>query len=507
MSSASSEITADRKLILVTGATGYVGARLVPRLVEAGYRVRAAGRSLPKLRSRPWANDPHVELVELNVFNRESLETALRGVAAAFYFVHSMNLESTDFAASDRLAAQIMVEASVAVGLPRIIYLGGLGESTKDLSKHLRSRAEVAAILSAGPVPVTVLRAGMILGSGSTSFEILRYLVERLPVMITPRWVVTPSQPIAVRNVLTYLIECLRVPETIGRSFDIGGPDVLPYCDLMQIYAEEARLGRRMIIPVPVFTPTLSSYWIHFVTPVPSYIARPLAEGLRNPVVCQENEITKLIPQRLLPCREAIKLALERIETHQVESRWTDAGVTPPPEWANPGDPHWAGGTFYTDERIIKVTDSPAEVWYRIERLGGKTGWYYGNWLWKLRGYIDRLLGGVGLNRGRRNEQELFPGDALDFWRVMLVEKERKLMLHAEMILPGEAFLEFHISQGDGYTEVRQTARFLPHGLSGLLYWWAVTPLHEFVFNGMLRGIAAASRKQIMEGPHRVERT
>jgi uncharacterized protein YbjT (DUF2867 family) len=497
----------EKQLVVVTGATGYVGARLVPRLLEAGYRVRACGRSLVKLSSRPWAKHEDVELVKVDVFDKESLKIALAGAFAAFYFVHSMNSDNKDFAAADRVAADNMVEAAASTGLKRIIYLGGLGEDSPDLSKHLRSRAEVATILEAGPVPVTVLRAGMILGSGSTSFEILRYLVERLPVMITPRWVSTPSQPIAVRNVLYYLIECLRVDATTGRSFDIGGPEVLTYKDLMQVYSVEAGLGKRWIFPVPVFTPTISSYWIHFVTPVPAYIARPLAEGLRNPVVCKNNDILALIPQPLLDCRTAIAIALECIDQHRVESRWTDAGELPivPAEWPSPGDPDWAGGTVYEDNRVIKVSDSPAQVWYRLVRLGGKTGWYYGNWLWKLRGYMDRIIGGVGLNRGRRNELELLPGDALDFWRVVDVENERSLLLVAEMKLPGKAFLQFSITNnGDGVTVVQQNARFQPQGLLGLLYWWAVTPLHEFVFNGMLRGIAAGIDGKILEGPSRV---
>jgi uncharacterized protein YbjT (DUF2867 family) len=496
-----------KPLVLVTGATGYVGARLVPRLIEAGYRVRAAGRSLRKLQSRPWSSSANLELVELDVFDQEQLKKALTGCFAAFYFVHSMNAKTKDFANSDRKAAKGMAEAAEAAGLQRIIYLGALGENNADLSKHLKSRAEVADVLREGKVPVTELRAGMILGSGSTSFEILRYLVERLPVMITPKWLETPCQPIAIRNVLVYLIGCLSEEQTTGRAFDIGGPTVVTYRELMQTYAEAAGLGRRWIMTVPVFTPRLSSYWIHFVTPVPSYIARPLAEGLRNPVVCKDNAILDLIPQKLLSYRESIDIALDRIQHHSVESRWTDAGKIPPAEWVSPGDPGWAGGNYYEDNRVIVVKEAPSAVWDRLVRLGGSTGWYYGNWLWALRGFLDRLIGGVGLNRGRRNPLELWPGDALDFWRVNIVEPEKRLLLIAEMILPGMASLEFRITpQEDGTTKVQQIARYVPQGVLGLMYWWGISVLHEFVFTGMLKGVATGDRSHIVEGPRKARR-
>ncbi len=493
----------EKKLVLVTGATGYVGARLIPLLLEAGYLVRAAGRSLAKLKARPFAGQEGVELCSLNVLERTDLKAALKDVYAVYYLVHSMNSKSRDFAEADRLAAKNMAAEAEEAGVRRIIYLGGLGEDSPELSKHLRSRAETGEILKSGKVPVTILRAGMILGSGSTSFEILRYLVERLPFMITPRWVKTPSQPIAIRNVLNYLVGCLGIEATTGETYDIGGPEVITYMELMQTYARRAGLPRRVILPVPVFTPRISSYWIHFVTPVPAYIARPLAEGLRNPVVCKNNEILKLIPQDLLDADTAIGIALERMRSQTVESSWTDAGSMPADEWLAPGDPGWAGGTYYEDSRIITVSDTTKEVWQRLVRLGGKTGWYYGNWLWKLRGFMDRMLGGVGLNRGRRNENELGVGDALDFWRVVEVEEEKHLLLLAEMKLPGEAILEFQICPQGTHTQVRQIARFVPHGLLGLLYWWAVTPLHEFVFSGMLKGVAAKSPATIVEGPHK----
>lgn len=490
------------KPVLVLGATGYVGGRLVPQLLEAGYTLRAVSRSLQKLQGKPWAAHPNIQLVSADVTNQDALVKAIEGCGTAFYLVHSMNPTHTDFAKADRTAAQLMVNAAELAQLERIIYLGGLGEDSPDLSKHLRSRAEVAQILSSGSVPATILRAAMIIGSGSASFEILRYLVDRLPVMITPRWVSTPSQPIAIRNVLAYLIGCLENPETTGQMFDIGGPEVIRYRELMEIYAEEAHLPKRWIIPVPVFTPRLSSYWIHLVTPVPAYIARPLAEGLKNPTVCKENKIRTLIPQPLLSCREAIHLALDKLQHHDVETHWTDAGSLPPVESVYPGDPNWSGGTVYKDQREITIQTSPDMLWEHLVRIGGSTGWYYGNGLWRLRGLLDRLFGGVGDRRGRRHPYLLMPGDALDFWRVLEVQPHRHLKLLAEMKLPGKAILSFELQpQTDGSTRLIQTAWFVSRGLSGLLYWYSVMPLHHFVFNGMLRGIAHASGKPLRSGP------
>ena len=494
-------------LILVTGATGYIGGRLVPQLLAEGYRVRATARNPLKLKTRPWADHPAVELMAADAFDAASMREAMQGCAAAYYLVHSMNPGTADFAEADRRAATIVSGAAAAAGVGRLIYLSGLGDAPASLSEHLSSRAEVARILRQGPVPVTVLRAAMIIGSGSASFEILRYLVERLPIMVTPRWIDTPCQPIAIRNVLNYLVGCLRCPQTIGGTFDIGQTEATTYRRLMETYAEEAGLSRRWILAIPVLTPRLSSYWIHLVTPVPSSLARPLAEGLANPVICRERRIRELIPQDLLDSRQAIHLALERLRTDKVATSWTDAGPLPPVEWNSPGDPHWAGGTVFEDARRMVLAATPEEVWPALARIGGRTGWYYADWLWRLRGWFDRLVGGVGLSRGRRELSEIHPGDALDFWRVEEVAPARRLLLAAEMKLPGKAVLEFTLHEkGEGRTELRQTARFLPRGLWGILYWYAVVPFHNLVFNGMLQGIARHIGSAPVAGPERIRR-
>ncbi|MHC4476659.1 MAG: SDR family oxidoreductase [Planctomycetota bacterium] len=493
------------KPILVTGATGYVGGRLIPALLDAGYRVRAMGRSPDKLGCRPWARHPRVELIQGDVLDTASLKNAASGCWAGYYLVHSMIAQKDKFVEADRRAACNMVAAASTSGLKRMIYLGGLAEARDGaLSRHLKSRIEVADILQSGPVPTTDLRAPMILGSGSASFEILRYLVERLPAMVTPRWVQSLNQPIAIRNVINYLTGCLEHEEIVGQTLDIGGPDVLTYRDLLDIYAQEAGLRKRFIIPVPVLTPTLSSYWIHLISPVPTAIALPLTEGLTSDAICAENRIQTIIPQKLISCREAIRLALDRIKQEQVDTCWMDAGSVLEPEWAHCGDADWAGGTIMNCGYRVRIRATVEEVWQPVSRIGGKTGWYFGNYLWRLRGIIDRLVGGVGLRRGRRHSSEIGVGDALDFWRVLKVDAPRQLLLVAEMQTPGEALLKFQITTGgNGLVEFQMLSRFLPKGLPGILYWYALYPFHQWIFYGMLKSIAKSIDKPIVHGPER----
>ena len=492
--------------VLVTGATGYVGGRLIPALLDSGYPVRAMARNPKKINDRPWAGHPRLERVQGDALDPDSLERAAAGCRVAFYLIHSMIAQKGKYAEADRQAAGNMVAAAARVGLERMIYLGGLAETGgRTLSRHLQSRAEVAHILQQGPIPTTVLRAPMILGSGSASFEILRYLVERLPVMITPRWVRSPNQPIAIRNVIHYLVGCIAHAETTGQTYDIGGPHVITYRELLDIYAQEAHLPKRLIIPVPVLTPTLSALWIHLVSPVPKSIALPLTQGLTSSAVCSENRIMSIIPQKLLGCRETIRLALDRVRQAQVDTCWMDAGQIPEPEWAHRGDAAWAGGTIKGCGYRIRLLATAAEIWEPLRRIGGETGWYFGHRLWRLRGLLDRWVGGVGLGRGRRHPTQIGFGDALDFWRVIDVIPRRRLLLAAEMKTPGEALLEFQINPlADGQVELQMRSRFLPKGLLGMVYWSVLYPFHQWIFYGMLKSIARVIQRPIIAGPERI---
>jgi uncharacterized protein YbjT (DUF2867 family) len=471
------------KRIAVTGATGYIGGRLVPRLLEAGYVVRCLVRSPRKLQTRAWAHDSKLEIVKADMVDYQSLTAHLEGCEAAYFLVHSMTSAGAEYVERDLHLASTFGHAAKEAGVKRIVYLGGLGETGPHLSKHLASRREVEQALASAGVPVTVLRAAMIIGSGSASFEILRYLVERLPVMVTPKWVSTPCQPIAVRNVIGYLIGVLSHEETTGGVFDIGGPEIYSYLEIMRIMAEELGLKRRWVIPVPVLTPRLSSYWIHLVTPLGHDIAKPLAEGLKNPVVCREERIVQIIPQKLLSVREAIAAARGSIAADLVETHWSMAGPIA-------GDPDWAGGTVFRDARQIVIPAPAWAVFRAVCMVGGAHGWYSADWLWRIRGWMDRLVGGPGLRRGRLRPETVGYGEALDFWRVTGIDHNRSLTLRAEMKLPGEAMLEFRIdAQPEGGCNLHQIARFQPRGLLGILYWYGVKPFHHIVFNGMLRGI------------------
>lgn len=500
------EIFLMRERVLVLGASGYVGARLVPFLIEDGYLVRSAGRTKGNMQKRPWSNHESVDICEADALDRETLKKSCEGCRYAYYLVHSMDPDQKNFTDTDRQAALNMVWAAEQSGVERIIYLGGLGEQNPHLSKHLKSREEVGNILESGSVPVTILRAAMIIGSGSASFEILRYLVERLPIMVTPKWVHTQCQPIAIRNVITYLVGCLKKPETAGETYDVGGAKILTYRDLMDIYADEAQLGKRFVIPVPVLTPKLSSYWIHLVTPVPASLGRPLAEGLSNKVICEENRIREIIPQDLLDCREAVSLALDQSQHNLIGENHNDMStMLKHVEWSFNGDPKWAGGKIFEDHRAVVLESTPDRIWEPLLRIGGKNGWYYANWLWKLRGLLDLIVGGVGLRPGRTDPNKLTPGDYIDFWNIYLVEPNKRLLLKAEMKLPGSAILDFYISQiDDNHSELHQIARFIPSGLVGIIYWYSVKPLHNIIFSGMLKRIADQVGERVISEPRRI---
>jgi uncharacterized protein YbjT (DUF2867 family) len=482
---------------LVTGATGYIGGRLVPELLSVGYQVRCLARDPGKLGDRPWSDA--VEIAQGDAMDPAAVRRALAGIDVAYYLIHSLGADGS-FEEQDRAAAHVFAEAAKSAGVDRIVYLGGIiSGHASELSPHLRSRAEVGDILLASGVPTAVLQAAVIIGSGSASFEMLRYLTERLPAMVTPKWVHNRIQPIAVRDVLRYLVGCATLPPEVNRRFDIGGPDILSYIAMMRRYAQVAGLPPRVILPVPVLTPWLSSLWVGFVTPVPAGLARPLVESLRNEVVCAERDIAQYVPDPpggLIPLDAAISLALRHVREGAVATRWSSAATAGAPSDPLPSDPDWAGGSLYNDERTSIVDASPEVVWRLIERIGGDTGWYSFPAAWALRGLLDRLAGGVGLRRGRRDPSRLLVGDALDFWRVEAIEPGSLLRLRAEMKLPGLAWLELSVRRDqDGRTVYGQRAIFRPRGFAGHAYWWMLRPFHGIVFGGMLRNITVAAER------------
>jgi len=497
----SGEITADLELAksldgrpalcLVTGATGYIGGRLIKELLAHGYRVRVFSRNIERLTSYPWFNQ--VEIIEGDASDETSVNRALENVDVAYYLLHALMVKD-NFEAEEKQWAEIFGKAAKNNGVSRIIYLGGMAEDKAKLSAHLSSRAETGEILRLSGVPTIELRAGVVIGSGSASFEMLRYLTERLPVMITPKWVTVRIQPIAVRDVLRYLVGAASIKEKLNRWFDIGGPEILTYKELMMQYAEAAGLKKRIILPLPVLTPRLSSGWVGLVTPVPITLARRLIDSLKNEVVASDESIKQYIPDPptgLTPFKRAVALALTRIKEANVETRWSNASLPGSPSEPLPTDPKWAGGSLYTDVRTEVTEDPIEEVWKRIEAIGGDNGYSTATWAWELRGLMDRFTGGVGLRRGRRDPDHLIEGEALDFWRVEAIDRPRLLRLRAEMKLPGLAWLEFRAeSTATGGTKVTQRAIYVPKGLLGQLYWWSVYPMHGLVFPSMVKHVA-----------------
>lgn len=477
------------RLILLTGATGYVGGRLLPRLEELSYRVRCLAR-------RPHALEgdigPDTEIAKGDLLERDSLDEPLEGVDTAIYLVHSMGA-SGDFENEDRQAAENFAAAAKGAGVRRIVYLGGLGDPQADLSKHLRSRQEVGRVLRQSSAEVIELRASIVIGSGSLSYELVRALVERLPVMICPRWVSTRAQPIAIEDLLDYLIKSIEIDLGGSRVVEIGGPEQVSYGDIMREYAKQRSL-RRWMIPVPVLTPYLSSLWLGLVTPVYARIGKKLVASLRNSTVVTDRAAASeygITPRGL---SAAVSRALTNEDRKFAETRWSDA-------LSSGGEPQdWGGAVFgsrVVDSRTACVNADPEQAFAPIQRIGGKQGWYFGSWLWRVRGFMDLLVGGIGVRRGRNDPVEIRVGDALDFWRVEQFEPNRLLRLRAEMKVPGRAWLEFDVEALDesGKTEIRQTAIFDPHGLFGLAYWYGLYPLHHLVFGGMLRNIAKAAER------------
>ena len=472
----------DRLRVLVTGASGYVGGRLVPALVARGDEVRCLARTPAKLDHAPWRSS--VEVVQGSVGG--DLAAALKGVDVAVYLVHAIG-QGASWAHDEQRDAELFAMSAAAAGVKRIVYLGGLGESADDLSVHLRSRQRVGELLASTGVPVIELRAGVIIGSGSASFEMLRYLVEVLPVMVTPRWIKTHCQPIAIADVIELLVEAIESSDVHAGVVEIGGPDVVSYAEMMALYADVAGLPRRRLVTVPLLTPGLSSHWVGLVTPVPVPLARELVESLVNEVVVTDDMAMRQFAVVPMSLREAITRALAATEEDRVPTSFVDADLV---HFApTPTDPEWSGGTVLRDVRKATTTTDISHVFASITSIGGDRGWYSGEPLWKIRGLLDQLVGGPGLRRGRRATLKV--GDALDFWRVEELIPDRRLRLHAEMRLPGEARLTWDVEEEGGRTIVTQTALYRPKGLLGRLYWYAIAPFHRFVFPGMLAGIVA----------------
>ncbi len=481
-------VTPEKNRILLTGATGYIGGRLLPMLEELGYSVRCLSR-------RAGSIDISVgtgrEVVEGNVLEPSSLPASMAGIDTAFYFVHSMG-STADFEEEDRRAAENFSTAAKLAGVKRIIYLGGLGNRDSNLSKHLRSRQETGDILRASGVQVIELRASIVIGSGSLSFEMVRALTERLPFMICPKWVRVAAQPIAIEDMLTYLLKSIELPGNESQVFEIGGPDQVTYGQIMQEYARQRGL-RRLMIPVPFLTPHLSSLWLGLVTPLYARVGRKMIDSMKNATIVSNNLAETTFKVKPRSVSEAISRALVNEEREFAATRWSDA-------FSSSGEPNaWGGvrfGSRLVDSRTASVAAAPHVAFAAIQRIGGKNGWYYGNWMWRVRGFLDLLMGGVGVRRGRPHPTIIRVGDTLDFWRVEAFEADRFLRLRAEMKVPGRAWLEFEVTGEESQSAIRQTASFDPVGLAGLVYWYALTPVHHLLFGGMLRKLVQAANRE-----------
>ena len=484
--------------IAVTGATGYIGGRLVPQLLAAGHEVVCLARSPAKLSDRPWIDDVEVRTADVTV--PDGLAESLEGCDVAYYLIHSMG-GGSGFEDADHDAAVRFATAASDAGVARIIYLGGLGEEDSELSPHLASRHDVGVALASSGVPVTEFRAAVIIGSGSVSFEMLRHLTQVLPAMTTPKWVRTRCQPIAIRDVLAYLVAAIDDDAGAGHTvYEVGGPDVLTYEEMMQTYASVAGLPRRLIIPVPVLSPGLSSLWIGLVTPLPVNIARPLVDSLKHEVIVHDETALERFAVEPIGFRESVEFAVTTADDLRAPTRWSDAEASTP---ARPmaADPAWSGGTVFEDRRTLATSASTDDAYWAFSRVGGDVGYYGFDWAWHVRGFLDTLVGGVGLRRGRRHPTEIRPGDAIDFWRVADVEPGHRLELSAEMKLPGDAWLVWSADTKDGTTVISQDAFFQPRGLLGRLYWYVLLPFHGPIFQNMLQNVAKTAESRALPTP------
>jgi uncharacterized protein YbjT (DUF2867 family) len=470
--------------ILVLGATGYIGGKLVPRLLEQGHKVRCLVRDPKKISGKKWDG---VEVIQGDVLRKETLSLAFKNVDLIFYLIHSMTTGGKDFDIQDRVAAMNVRAAAGETGVSRIVYLGGLGKKDEEQSPHLRSRHEVGDILRSGKALVTEFRAGVIVGSGSASFEMVHHLVNRLPLMICPRWLIIKTQPISITDVLTYLVESVKQPESVGKIIDIGGPEVLTYRQMMLTVAHELGL-RRFLIQVPILTPRLSSYWVNLVTPIPAHLARILIESVRHETICENTDALKIFNFTPMKFEDAVREAISSIRSCGVGKIQENISVGTNYMGIDPSH-------LFKDRRVSNVEVSCERIFDVVSSIGGNNGWYYANWLWKLRGIIDQQLGGVGLRRGRRHPRELAIGDTLDFWRVEDYLPNRRILLRAEMKVWGRAWLEFQTeSINSTNTKFTQTATYYPKGLMGIIYWFSIYPIHMMIFRGMSRAIARKAK-------------